>query len=138
MTIKSSGTQQVNFPDPGRQQGFSLLSWVLILFVISVMGTMAVAMIPAYMDYNTICGTVDELLSSPTTNLMGPDEIETTLAKRFDINDITAIHASDLAITKDNGKLNIALYYKFEKPLFYNVSFVMHSLHIFSKMRTGQ
>lgn len=138
MTTKNVGARRMNFSRPQRQRGVSLLSWVVIILVVSIMGTMAVAMIPAYMDYNTICGTVDELLSSPTTNMMSTDEIENTLAKRFDINDINVIHATDLGITKDNGKLSISLDYKVEKPLFYNVSIVMHFQHTFSKALTGQ
>jgi hypothetical protein len=123
---------------PSRQRGLTWLGWLVVLFVVGVFGIAAVNMVPAYSDYNTIRATIDEVMADSRTNLMSPDEIEDNLAKRFDINNVTSIHASDLDISKSGGQLNIGVNYDVQKHLFYNVSVVMHFEHTFTKTLTNQ
>lgn len=123
---------------PSRQRGLTWLGWLVVLFVVVVFGTMAVAMIPAYSDYSTIRATIDDLMSDSRTGLMSEVEIEDSLGKRFDINNVTSIRVSDLAISKSGGQLSIGVNYDVEKHLFYNVSVVMHFEHTFTKTLTNQ
>ena len=133
MTTRTSG---VSFPS--RQRGLSWLGWLIVLFVVGVFGIVAVAMVPAYMDYNTVRATINELMIDSRTNLMSPAEIEDNLSRRFDINNVTSISVDDLAISKGGGELNIGVNYDVEKHLFYNVSVVMHFEHTFTKTLTNQ
>src|SRR3546814_10780692 len=124
-------------PFPTRQRGLTWLGWLIVLSIVGVFGTMAVAMVPAYSDYGTIKATIGELMADSRTNLMSPDEIQDSLAKRFDINSINGINVSDLAITKTDGDLKIGLDYKVETHIFYNVSAVQHLQHSFAKTHTN-
>lgn len=123
---------------PSQQRGLTMLGWLIMLFVVGVFSIVAIKMIPVYSDYGTIKATINELVEDSHTNLMSTDEIQDSLAKRFDINAVSGLKASDLTIVKTDGELKIGLDYKVEKHLFYNVSVVMHFQHTFDKTLTNQ
>ena len=122
---------------PQRQRGMTWLGWLVVLFVVGVFGICTVKMVPAYSDYGTIKATINDLMSDSRINLMSVAEVEDSLSKRFDINGVTGIKVSDLAITKADGELQIGLDYNVEEHLFYNVSVVMHFKHTFTKTLTS-
>ncbi|MBL7251210.1 DUF4845 domain-containing protein [Alloalcanivorax sp. C16-2] len=116
-----------------RQRGLSLLGWVVVLIVLAVFGTAAFRMVPAYMEYNTIRSTINSVLSDSKTALMSEREVRDALSKRFTINQVDAIGVNDLAISKNGGLLAVGVDYEVRRPLFYNVSVVMHFEETFDK-----
>ncbi|KAF0804643.1 hypothetical protein A6D6_02910 [Alcanivorax xiamenensis] len=116
-----------------RQRGLSLLGWIVVLIVLAVFGTAAFRMVPAYMEYNTIKSAVVSLLGDSKTALMSEREIRDALSKRFTINQVNAISANDLAVSKEGGRVAVAVDYEVREPLFYNVSVVMTFQDTFSK-----
>ena len=111
-----------------RQGGLSLLGWIVVLIVLAVFGTAAFRMVPAYMEYNTIKSATDS-----KTALMSEREIRDALSKRFIINQVNAITANDLVVSKEGGRVSVAVDYEVREPLFYNVSVVMTFQDTFSK-----
>ncbi|MCG8391698.1 MAG: DUF4845 domain-containing protein [Pseudomonadales bacterium] len=118
---------------PSQQRGISLIGWAVILLVVIVFGTAAFRMVPAYMEYNTISSSVRSLLQDSKTALMSPNEIRDALGKRFSINQVSAINANDLGITKEGGHIKVSTDYEVREKLFYNVSIVMTFQDEFSK-----
>lgn len=116
-----------------RQRGLSLLGWVVVLIVLAVFGTAAFRMVPAYMEYNTIKSATVSLLGDSKTALMSEREIRDALGKRFVINQVDAITANDLVVSKEGGRVSVAVDYEVREPLFYNVSVVMTFRDTFSK-----
>lgn len=116
-----------------RQGGLSLLGWIVVLIVLAVFGTAAFRMVPAYMEYNTIKSATVSLLGDSKTALMSEREIRDALGKRFVINQIDAITANDLVVSKEGGRVSVAVDYEVREPLFYNVSVVMTFRDTFSK-----
>jgi len=47
---------------PSQQRGISLIGWAVMLLVVVVLGTAALRMVPAYMEYNTISSSIKSLL----------------------------------------------------------------------------
>lgn len=116
-----------------RQQGLSLISGIVVLLVVIVLGTAAFRMVPAYMEYNTIRSAIAATLNDSRTSQQSPREIRDALARRFSINQVTVISASDVSINRDGQALNIGVDYEVREPLFYNVSIVMTFERNFSK-----
>ncbi|AFT69816.1 hypothetical protein B5T_01537 [Alloalcanivorax dieselolei B5] len=116
-----------------RQGGLSLLGWIVVLIVLAVFGTAAFRMVPAYMEYNTIKSATVSLLGDSKTALMSEREIRDALSKRFIINQVNAITANDLVVSKEGGRVSVAVDYEVREPLFYNVSVVMTFQDTFSK-----
>lgn len=115
------------------QRGLSLLGWVVVLIVLAVFGTAAFRMVPAYMEYNTIRSTINSVLADSKTALMSEREVRQALGKRFTINQVDVIDVGDLIIDKNGGELAVGVDYEVRRPLFYNVSVVMHFEDSFSK-----
>ena len=118
---------------PSQQRGISLIGWAVMLLVAVVLGTAALRMVPAYMEYNTISSSINSLLQDSKTALMSPREVRDALSKRFKINQVKVISANDLIIIKDGGILKISTDYEVREPMFYNVSIVMNFKDEFSK-----
>ena len=104
-----------------------------MLLVVVVLGTAALRMVPAYMEYNTISSSIKSLLQDSKTALLSPREVREALNKRFTINQVNVISANDLGITKDGGVLKVTTDYEVREPMFYNVSIVMTFQDEFSK-----
>ena len=118
---------------PSQQRGSSLIGWAVMLLVVVVLGTAALRMVPAYMEYNTISSSIKSLLQDSKTALLSPREVREALNKRFTINQVNVISANDLGITKDGGVLKVTTDYEVREPMFYNVSIVMTFQDEFSK-----
>jgi len=97
------------------------------------LGTAALRMVPAYLEYNTISSAIKSLQQDSKTALMSPREVREALHKRFTINQVNVISVNDLAITKEGGVLTIGTDYEVREPMFYNVSIVMTFQDEFSK-----
>ena len=115
------------------QRGLSLLGWVVVLIVLAVFGTAAFRMVPVYLEYNTIRSTINSVLADSKTALMSEREVRQALGKRFTINQVDVIGVGDLVINKNGGELAVGIDYEVRRPLFYNVSVVMHFEDSFSK-----
>ena len=118
---------------PSQQRGISLIGWAVMLLVVVVLGTAALRMVPAYMEYNTISSSIKSLLQDSKTALLSPREVREAMNKRFTINQVNVISANDLGITKDGGVLKVTTDYEVREPMFYNVSIVMTFQDEFSK-----
>lgn len=110
---------------PSSMRGLSLVSWLLIIVVVVVFGTAGMRMVPAYLEFTTITGLVENVLADAKVGLKSEGEIRSDLDKRFSINRIDSITAHDLAIYKEAGRLNITVDYEVRENLFYNVDVVM-------------
>lgn len=118
---------------PSQQRGISLIGWAVMLLVAVILGTAALRMVPAYLEYNTISSAIKSLQQDSKTALMSPREVREALHKRFTINQVNVISVNDLAITKEGGVLTIGTDYEVREPMFYNVSIVMTFQDEFSK-----
>lgn len=115
------------------QQGLGMLGWLAGLVVVGILGTMAINMIPVYMDDSTVNKSIEALLADPRINLMSQAEMQESLGKRFDVNTVTNIGIGDVSIVRGNGNVTVGVDYEVKKPLFYNVSVVMHFKHDYTK-----
>lgn len=116
-----------------RQRGASLLRGLLLLVIIILLGRMAIVTVPAYYDYYTAKTAITNALDDTALVARGASALKTSLRKRFDINNIETIGAEGLDIRTVDGHLQVKLDYTVKKPLFYNVSLLMHFKHNFDK-----
>ena len=101
------------------QQGLTLMGLIFTLFVAILVLLVAMKLVPAYMEYATAKNAI-QAIARDRQNAT-PQEIRRSFESRTAVDDITAIKATDLDITKEGGEVVIAFAYRKEVPLFSNV-----------------
>lgn len=107
------------------QQGMSLLSWMVVLFVVSLLVTCLVKLVPVYMDSYTVKSIVESIATKEKLNSSSTRDIRKALESQFMVNRVEAIKAKDIKITRDKGKVFINANYEKRVPILYNVDAVV-------------
>ncbi len=101
-----------------KQQGVSLGGLLTAAFVVVLLALLALKIVPAYIEFATAKKAINEIASG------GPASVA-DVRKSFDahatIDDITAVSANDLVVTKEGGQVVISFSYRKEVPLVANV-----------------
>ena len=105
------------------QRGLSLGGLFIGLFLIIVLALLGMRLIPPYMEYATAKNAIQAISRDRVG--ASPQDIRRAFDARANIDDITAIKAADLDITKEGGELVISFAYRKEVPLFSNVGVYM-------------
>jgi hypothetical protein len=102
-----------------KQRGVTLGGLFVTLFILILVALLAMKLIPAYMEYGTAKGAIQAIARERSGAT--PVEIRRAFDARAAIDDIVAVRASDLEITKEGGAVVIGFAYRKEVPLFANL-----------------
>ena len=102
-----------------RQRGVTLSGLLIWMFILVVLALFGMKLIPAYMEYGTAKNAIQAIARDRQAST--PQEVRRAFDARASIDNITAIQASDLDITKDASGVVIAFAYRKEVPLFANL-----------------
>jgi hypothetical protein len=102
-----------------KQRGLTLGGLVMGLFVVIIVALVGLKIVPAYMEYGTAKNAIQAIARE--RNATTPAEVRRAFESRAAIDDINAVKASDLDITKEGGDMVISFAYRKEVPLFANV-----------------
>lgn len=106
-----------------RQRGLSFGGLLVVLIVLVVVALLGMKLVPAYMEYHTAKNAIQAVARERQGGT--PQDIRRAFDARAAIDNITAVKASDLEITKDGGEVVIAFAYRKEVPLFANIGAYM-------------
>lgn len=106
-----------------KQGGVTLSGLIVALFVLVIVGVLGMKLVPAYMEYGTAKNAIDAIARE--RNATTPAEVRRAFELRSAIDDITAVKAADLSITKQGSDMAISFSYRKEVPLFANVGVYM-------------
>ncbi len=101
------------------QRGVTVTGLVVWLFVIIIVALLGMRLVPAYMEYGTAKNAIDAIARE--RNASTPAEVRRAFESRAAIDDITAVKAADLDITKQGNDMVIGFSYRKEVPLFANI-----------------
>lgn len=101
------------------QRGMGFIGTILMLIGIVLIAVGGMKLVPAYIEYFTIKEAVTAIGNSGEART--PQEIRNAFQRRADVDDIAAVQARDLTITKED----ISFAYEKRVPLFANVSVVI-------------
>lgn len=103
-----------------RDKGFTLITLIFLLGLAAFAALAAFRVIPAYMDYYAVKGSLENILASdgPKSN----EALRGSFAKRLDVNFIKSVDARDLDINTENGMLTLTVPVSRKGALFGGVS----------------
>ena len=102
-----------------RERGLTLMGLIFVLFVLIFAALLAMKLIPPYMEYHTAKNAIQAIARSQQGG--SPSDIRRAWEGRAAVDDINAIKASDLEVSKDGNQLVLGFAYRKEVPLFGNL-----------------
>lgn len=109
-----------------RQQGASILGWLIILLMVGVLGLASLKLAPVYLEYYSITQIMKNLESDASLKGAAKPEVAKAFARRLNISSITSMTSKDYKVKKVKGKRGYVLVvdYEVRKPLLKNLSIV--------------
>lgn len=107
---------------PAKQRGLSFSGFIFGAFALVVLGIFGLKLIPAYMQDATIKNLLVAIANDPEMQKASPSTVRMSFSKRSSIDDIKAIKAEDIEITKDGDRLVLSASYAVKVPVGGNVS----------------
>ena len=104
----------------GPRRGVTLTGLIIVLFVLVLVGTFGMKLLPAYIEYGTAKKAINAI-ARDGTGAPTPHDVRRQFDARALIDNIESVKGSDLDITKDGGGLVIGFAYRKEVPLVSNV-----------------
>ncbi|MCR9277469.1 MAG: DUF4845 domain-containing protein [Pseudomonadaceae bacterium] len=102
-----------------------MLSWICILAVAALLLTLALRLIPHYIDFRTMVGLIEDLPAGEVHDMTKKD-IRDTLTKRFKINNIRDLKVTDvLTIERSRGETILLLDYEVRENMVANIDLVV-------------
>ncbi|MDF1780081.1 MAG: DUF4845 domain-containing protein [Alcanivoracaceae bacterium] len=121
------------FASRNKMKGLSLAGWMFVLIVVVIFGVMATKMTPAYLDFNTISGVAEKVVSDSKIGLKSESEVLADIMQRLQINNIRSLPEDSLSVEKEGGNFTLTIDYEVREKLFYNVDVVMTFQREFTK-----
>ena len=116
-----------------RQGGWSIFSLTIAVAVAVVFFMVGLAMYPGYYEAFAVRKAVNSLAEDSTIGQMGKPAIWNLLEKRFDMSGLyTPTPTKDnlkLDYDKKTGKKRIVVEYDYVRPVFANISLMLHFRH---------
>ena len=105
-----------------QQRGLSLIGLLMVSALIVVVALIGFKLLPAYIEYFTVKRVINDIASGSEVRGGTVRDVTIAFMRRAQIDDITALKASDLEITKQGEGFTIMAAYQRCVPLFANIS----------------
>ena len=108
-----------------KQQGLTLISWLVILTMVGVMVLVGIKITPVYLEHFAVKKTLQSMQSEPLISRKQIPEIRKMLFRRLDMNSIYDLTKDDVTITRSGGVTTITIKYEKRRSIVGNLSLVM-------------
>ncbi len=113
---------------PGRapQHGMTLLSFLVVVAITIVLGTLALRLLPAYLNHYKVKSSLEALKVQPEWTSRSRDDIISSLQKHWDVDSVGDVNSRDVTITREGRNTRVRVAYDVTQPFFRNIDFVIH------------
>ena len=108
-----------------KQRGASTFSLLLNLVMVALAITLAIKLIPRYLDNNSINSVITSLGEDSQLASYDDQQIRKKIQSRLTINNIREFDGKKITIKRDNGKLYIDADYEIRDNIFKNIDVVI-------------
>jgi hypothetical protein len=103
-----------------RCRGVTITGLIIVLFILVVVATFGMKLLPAYIEYGTAKKAINAI-ARDGTGASTPQEVRRNFDARAQIDNIESLKGSDLEIRREGGGMVIGFAYRKEVPLVSNV-----------------
>lgn len=108
-----------------RQQGMTLISWILVFIVAGIFGIVGIKTVPAYLQYLSVKTTLNKVAQEANDNGWRGTEVWSSISKKLDVNNVNYIKKEHIKAGKKKNGYEIKLDYSHHVPLFANIELVV-------------
>ena len=108
-----------------RQRGATFLGMVIILAILGVALYAGIRLTPLYFEYMAVARALDQTSKEYSGEPTSPQQLRTSLDRRWTIEDIKSLDPKDIEIKKNGTGFTMRAYYRAESPFVANVSLVV-------------
>ncbi|MHB1300339.1 MAG: DUF4845 domain-containing protein [Burkholderiales bacterium] len=90
-----------------KQSGITLSGFLMASAIVIVAALLAVKIIPAYTEYESIKRDMTEIVNNPDMADASDLEIRDAFAKKASVDDVTSVTAQDIQIDRDPFQLHV-------------------------------
>lgn len=112
-----------------RQCGASMSGIFFGLVVLALVATVAIKLIPHYLQFMTVKSTMNGLQEDPASARMGRKALLDSIEKKLYINDVRAISTNDFVFSRVQGGTELSVSYEVREPLFGNLDGLLTFSH---------
>lgn len=105
-----------------RQRGVTAIGWLILLIPFAIIIYAGIRLTPVYLNYMKVSRSLDELTDEYRSGGATPDNIRSSLAKRFEIESVDFPAVKDVAITRGGSGWLVEAAYDDEAPLFAGIT----------------
>jgi len=118
--------KQTRFGTAARQQGATLLGYIILVLFVGVFAFGAIRLTPVYLNYMKIVGVVDGVADEFDGQNPTRSAIRSSVSRRFDVESVSIITYRDVIVTQVDGGFRVAAIYDHTSPFIGNISFTVH------------
>lgn len=108
-----------------RQAGMTTLGIVILVSFIGLFAFAAIRLTPVYLNYMKVVGVVGGVYEEFDNTGATRAAIRKSISRRFDIDSVSQIKATDVTVTLVDGGYEVAAVYAHKADFIGNVSFVV-------------
>jgi len=110
-----------------KQQGMTTVTIILGFLLLAFFVLIAVTLFPIYSEHFNVSSHIARISKDTSSRDSTKEDIERTLLKRFDIDDVKNVKTSDISVTANGaGGYTIDVEYEVRKPLIANIDIVVY------------
>jgi hypothetical protein len=115
----------MNISKPGKQRGITLSGLIAAAFVLVLVVSTGLKLVPAYIENAEIQKIFNEVSNDPAMQKASLSDIRLSYARRASIDNIQAIKLDDIDVDTSSGKPVLSASYFVKVPLAGNISFYL-------------
>lgn len=109
-----------------RQNGITLIGWIVLLVPVAIVGYAAIRLTPVYLNYMKVAKALDTIAEENAgSEQVNPAAVRVALEKQFDIDAINYPPVSAVLVARDGQKWVLTANYEDIVPMFADVSLLV-------------
>ena len=108
-----------------RQRGATFIGMLVIVAILGFGLYGAIRLTPLYFEYMAIVRALEQTAKEHNDGMTSPNELRTSLDRRWTIEDIKSIQPKEIEIKKTSGGYTMRAWYRAEAPFVANVKLVV-------------
>jgi len=112
-----------------KQQGMTLISWIIILVFLLFQGVIAMNVLPVYLTDSNVKKIMKALPHDAKARGLTPYQLKNMVAKRININSIYSVTAEHITIQSGRGSHIVIIEYEPRGKLIGNLDYIVSFRH---------